>query len=179
MQQETTYNFVALALTFAALSFFGIFAINPTLTTIFNLQKQLSDDTSVDQQLQTKINNLSSLEQQYNELGSNLTNIYNAVPQTPQAPLLSAQVAALTQKHNLTITSYRVTEVQIENNPKNPNVQSFVFLLQAEGNYNDMLAFSSELTTLTRVITVESVEIDKDSKNNLELTLRGRQYFKQ
>jgi Tfp pilus assembly protein PilO len=180
MQQETTYNFVTLALTFAALSFFGIFAINPTLSTIFSLQKQLSDDTAVDQQLQTKINNLSSLEQQYNELGSNLTNIYNAVPQTPQAPLLSAQVAALTQKHNLTITSYRVTEVQMENNPKNPNVQSFIFLLQAEGNYNDMLAFSSELTTLTRVITVESVEIDKDSQdNNLLLTLRGRQYFKQ
>jgi Tfp pilus assembly protein PilO len=180
MHQETTYNFVALALTFAALSFFGIFAINPTLSTIFSLQKQLSDDTSVDRQLQTKINNLSSLEQQYNELGSNLTNIYNAVPQTPQAPLLSAQVAALTQKHNLTITSYRVTEVQMENNPKNQSVQSFVFLLQAEGNYNDMLAFSSELTTLTRIITVESIEIDKDSKdNNLLLTLRGRQYFKQ
>src|SRR5471030_1526710 len=100
MEEETTYSFVTLALTFAALTFFGIFAINPTLSTIFSLQKQLADDTKVDKQLQIKINNLSSLEQQYNELGSNLSNIYNAVPENPQAPLLSAQVAALTKKHN-------------------------------------------------------------------------------
>ncbi len=180
MQQETAYNFVTLALTFAALSFFGIFAINPTLSTIFSLQKQLSDDTTVDHQLQTKIDNLSSLEQQYNVLGSNLTNIYNAVPQNPEAPLLSAQVAALAQKHTLSVTSYRVTEVQMATNPKNPSVQSFVFLLQAEGKYNDMLAFSSELISLSRLITVESVEMGTNPKNsNLVLTLRGRQYFKQ
>src|ERR1700733_7592698 len=84
MQQESTHNFVMLALTFGALSFFGIFAINPTLSTISDLQKQLADDASVDSQLQTKIDNLSALEQQYDQMGSNLTNIYSAVPQNPQ-----------------------------------------------------------------------------------------------
>lgn len=180
MQQETTRNFVTLALTFAALSFFGIFAINPTLSTIFDLRKQLSDDILVNQQLQTKINNLSSLQQQYGELGSNLTNIYSAVPQNPQAPLLSAQIAALGQKHNITITSYRVSEVELASTPKNAHMQSFTFTLQAQGEYTDMLSFSTELTRLTRLITVESIEIGKDTKSdNLVLTLRGRGYFKQ
>src|SRR5215469_6686309 len=78
MQEEKTRSFVTLILTFAALSFFGIFAINPTLTTIANHEKQISDDTQVDQQLKTKINNLSSLEQQYNLLGNDLTNILSA-----------------------------------------------------------------------------------------------------
>ena|SRR6185437_3734135 len=180
MQQETTRNFVTLALTFAALSFFGIFAINPTLSTIFDLRKELADDVSVNQQLQTKINNLSSLQQQYSQLGSSLTNIYSAVPQDPQAPLLSAQIATLSQKHNITLTSYRVSEVEIASTPKNPNMQSFSFTLQAQGSYNDMLSFSTELTQLTRLITVESIEIGKDTKSdNLVLTLRGRGYFKQ
>src|SRR5580700_7871794 len=101
LRQEQAQSLLMLILTFAALSFFGIFAINPTLSTIFDLQKQLSDDTLVNQQLQTKIDNLSALEQQYNELGTNLTNIYSAVPQNPEASLLSAQIAALVQKHNL------------------------------------------------------------------------------
>lgn len=180
MQQETTHYFVTLVLTFGALSFFGIFAINPTLSTIFSLRKQLSDDTLVSQQLQTKIDNLSSLERQYNLLGSNLTNIYNAVPQNPEAPLLSAQISAVAQKHNLTITDYRVAEVQLASNPADSKVQSFVFTLQAEGNYNDMIAFSTELTALNRIITIESMEIGRSTQdNNLVLTLRGRQYFKQ
>lgn len=180
MGKETTNYFVTLALTFGALSFFGIFAINPTLSTIFDLRKQLADDTSVNQQLQTKIDNLSSLEQQYNELGPNLTNIYNAIPQNPDAPLLSAQIAAVAQKHNLTITNYQVAEVQLASSAKNSQMQSFVFILQAEGNYNDMMAFSSELASLTRIITVESIEVGRNAQdNNLLLTLRGRQYFKQ
>lgn len=180
MQQENTRSLLTLILTFAALSFFGIFAINPTLSTIADLKKQLTDDTDVDQQLKTKIDNLSSLEQQYNQLGSNLTNIYSAVPQDADAPLLSAQVAAVGQKHNLTITSYRVDEVQLAATPKIAKTQSFTFTLQAQGDYNDMLSFSTELATLSRLITVESMEIGRDSQtNNLTLTLRGREYFKQ
>jgi Tfp pilus assembly protein PilO len=181
MQQETTRSFVTLALTFAALSFFGIFAINPTLTTIADLQKQLSDDQQVDQQLKTKIDNLSALEAQYNQLGagSDLTNIYNAIPQTPAAPLLSAQVFALTTKHNLSILSYSVSAVQLTTTQKVPTVQSFTFTLQTTGIYTDMLAFTSELAKLNRIITVESIEIGRDSNGNLVLTLRGRQYFKQ
>lgn len=180
MQGENTSLFVTLALTLIALIFFGIFAINPTLTTIANLKKQVADNQAVDQQLKTKIDNLSSLEQQYNQLGSNLTNINNAVPQTAQAPLLSAQIAAIAQKHTLTITSYRVAEVQLAGVTPNTNTQSFVFTLQATGNYTDMLNFSNELVTITRIITVESMEIGRDSKtNDLLLTLRGRQYFKQ
>ena len=180
MQQETTRSFVTLALTFGALSFFGIFAINPTLSTITDLQRQLSDDQLVDQQLKTKINNLSSLEQQYNQLGSNLTNIYAAVPQDADVSLLSGQIAALAKKRNLSNTTYRVAEIQLANNPKTLKVQSFIFTLQAQGKYTDLLAFSSELPKLSRLITVESIEMGRDSQSeNLVLTLRGRQYFKQ
>lgn len=180
LQQEQAQSLVTLILTFAALCFFGIFAINPTLTTIANLKKQLSDDTQVNQELQTKINNLSSLEQQYNQLGPNLTNILSAVPQNADTALLSAQIAALLKKHNLTVSSYRIDEVELAALPKLLKTQSFVFSLQAQGNYNDMLSFASELDKINRIITVETMEIGRDSQTNaLTLTIRGREYFKQ
>ena len=180
MQKETTRSFVTLTLTFGALIFFGIFAINPTLSTIADLQKQLSDDQQVEQQLQTKISNLSALEQQYNNLGSNLTNIYNAVPQDPQVPLLTAQIAALASKHNVTVTTYRVAEVQLATTQKLSQTQSYTFTVQVQGNYNDMIAFASDMANLSRIITVESMEVGRDSlTNNLVLSIRGRQYFKQ
>jgi Tfp pilus assembly protein PilO len=180
MQQETARSFMTLILTFAALSFFGIFAINPTLTTIASLKKQLADNMQVDQQLKTKINNLSSLETQYNLLGSNLTNILSAVPQNADAPLISAQIAGLVKLHNLTLINYRVDEIQLVANQKNLKTQSFTFTLQAQGAYQDMMDFATELNKLSRIITVESLEIGRDSQsNNLQLTLRGRLYFKQ
>ncbi len=180
MQQETVRSFVTLALTFGALIFFGIFAINPTLSTIVDLKKQIEDNKAVDQQLTTKINNLSSLQQQYNQLGTDLTTIYDAVPKSAEAPLLSAQIAALAKKNALTITTYRVAQVQIATKQVSNKTQSFIFTLQAQGNYNNMLTFASELANLNRIITVESMEISRDSRtNDLAITLRGRQYFKQ
>jgi len=180
MQKETTRSFVTLVLTFGALIFFGIFAINPTLSTIADLQKQLSDDQQVEQQLQTKISNLSALEQQYNNLGSNLTNIYNAVPQDPQVPLLTAQIAALASKHNVTVTTYRVAEVELATTQKLSKTQSYTFTVQVQGTYNDMIAFASDMANLSRIITVESMEVGRDSQtNDLVLSIRGRQYFKQ
>ncbi|MGH7202851.1 MAG: type 4a pilus biogenesis protein PilO [Candidatus Levyibacteriota bacterium] len=179
MQQENTHLFVMLALTFVALCVFGIFAINPTLSTIADLEKQVADNKQVDQQLTTKLNNLSILQQHYSQMGNDLTNIYNAIPQNANVPLLSAQVEALAKKHTLTITTYRVAEVQIASAKKVTKTRSFIFTLQAQGNYNDMLKFSSELANISRVITIENMEIGRDSKTyDLVLTLRGRQYFK-
>jgi Tfp pilus assembly protein PilO len=182
MQEESSRLFITLALTFGALSFFGIFAINPTLTTIADLKKQLADDTMVDQQLGTKLERLSALNQQYDQLGPNLERILRAVPQNADVPLMSAQIAALGKKHNLTLTTYRVAQVQIAGAQKNTKVQSFIFTVQAEGSYPNMIAFASELGNLQRIITVESMEIARDEQSRsggLLLTIRGRQYFKQ
>jgi Tfp pilus assembly protein PilO len=182
MEKENTRLFVTLALTFAALTFFGIFAINPTLTTIFELQKELEENQAVEQQLTTKINNLSQLQQQYNALERDLPLVYDAIPKTANAPLLSAQVQALAKQNNVTITTYRVAEVQLASNKPQPQKKalSFIFTLQAEGNYQDMMNFATSLAKLSRVITVESISIGRDGKTNeLALTLRGRQYFKE
>ena len=179
VQQEHTHMFIMLALTFISLSFFGLFAINPTLTTIANLEKQVADNKQVDKQLTTKIGNLSTLQQQYNVMGSDLVTIYNAVPKSAEVPLLSAQIESLAKKHSLSLTVYRVAEVQLASNKQINKTNSFIFTLQAQGDYNEMLAFSRELANISRLVTVEFMEIGRDQKtNDLILTLRGRQYFK-
>ncbi len=180
MEKENTRAFVTIGLTFAALIFFGIFAINPTLTTIAELQKELEDNQMVDQQLTAKINNLSLLQQQYNLLEKDLPVVYDAIPKTAEAPLLSAQIESLAKKHNLTITTYRIAEVQLASNKqKLTKTSSFTFTLEAEGNYQNMINFSTDLAELSRIVTVESMSIGRDSKtNDLLLSLRGRQYFK-
>lgn len=180
IEKENTRIFVTLALTFGALIFFGIFAINPTLTTIAELQKELEDNIAVEQQLRTKLENLSSLQSQFTQIEPDLKYLYSAVPKTAEAPLLSAQISALAQKQRLNVTSYRVAEVQLlSQNVTSAKTTSFIFTIQAEGTYEDMIAFSSSLAQLDRIVTVESMSIGRDTKtNNLLLTLRGRQYFK-
>ncbi len=180
-KNENAHAFVALALTFAALSFFGIFAINPVLSTVVDLKKQLADSKFVDEQLGIKITNLSLLQQKYTNFPqSDFQTIYSAIPQEPSVPALMGQIQAVSEKSKLTLSSLRVSEVQLVSNKQlAPASASFAFSLDAKGAYEDMLTFSSNLIKFNRIITIDSLSISKDiRKESLILTLRGRSYFK-
>ena len=180
-KSENTHAFVALALTFASLSFFGIFAINPVLSTIVDLKKQLADSTFVDQQFGTTLTNLSLLQQKYTNFPqSDFQTIYDAIPQEAAVPVLMGQIQAVAEKSKLTVTSLRVSEVQLVSNKELSSVNSsFTFSLEAKGSYEDMLKFSAALININRIITIDSLSISKDlKKESLVLTLRGRAYFK-
>ncbi len=178
-EKENATMFIYIALTFGALAFFGLFAINPTITTIIKLQKELEENKQVSKQLQEKTQNMSNLHQQYSEIEPDLKYVYDAIPKTAEAPLLSAQIAALIKKHNLSVESYRVAQVELmkeKNIARKPT--SFIFTLQTTGNYDQMLTFSHDLAKLSRIVTIESMSIGRDIReNNLVLTIRGRQYF--
>lgn len=180
MHKESTQAIITLTFTFIALGILGIFAIGPTLSTIVTLKRQLSDSQEIQRQLQEKIANLSSLQQQYNQLSPDLPFVYSAIPATPQAPLFTAQLQTLIQSSNLHITAFRVEEVNMsENKPDSGLASSFTFTIQAKGNFEDMTAFVSKVTNMSRIVTIETFSIIKDeNQGNLVLSLKGRQYFK-
>lgn len=180
MRKENTQLITTLILTFVALTFFGIFAINPTLTTIVDLHKQLEDSEYTKQELTTKIANLSSLQQKYAALGGDLPYIEEAIPKSAAATKLAGQLHSLTQESNLTIRNLRISQVKLAGgSPAGPKGLSYTFILEAEGTYEDMMEFASNVTTFNRIVTVEIISIGRDPKSNLlVLYLRGRQYFK-
>lgn len=182
MQKENTRIITMLIFTFLALSVLGLFAINPTLATIIELHKQLEESKFVHEQLTTKINNLSNLQQQYTTLSDELVYVYDAIPQNALAPTLVGQLNNLGQSENVQITSIRISPV-ILSDTKAPKAirthYSFTFTLEAKGNYEDLIRFTESLTLFNRIVTIETVGITRNqSDNSLKLTVQGREYFK-
>lgn len=182
IKKENTRLITTLILTLLALSFFGIFAINPTLTTIIQLQKQLEDSTFTHQQLQTKIYNLSMLQQKYAALNGTgeLSIIEEAIPKEALATKLSGQILTLAEESDITLRSFRVEEVALLGGKAiGDRGFSYVFTIEAEGVYENMLGFAEKVTQFNRVVTVEAMSITKDTRSDaLVMSLRGRQYFK-
>lgn len=181
LKDEKAQYYTMLAFTLAALSFFGIFAINPTLSTITELKKKLADMQFVFEKYTEKAQNLSILQDAYRSLSGDLHVINDAMPQNPEVPKLIAQINALLSKSNLQATSLSTLGVEItqERQLSNKNASSFAFTLNATGAYEDMLSFVQSLTHINRLITIESLSISKDAnKDMLVLSLRGRGYFK-
>lgn len=178
---EKTKLYTMLGLTLAAMSFFGIFAINPTLSTIAELKRQYADLSFVNQKLFTKSQDLSALQEKYSALAPLLTVVYDAMPQKPEIVKFVAQVNSVLVRTHLEVRSLHTNGVEItpDRIDKVTSHSYFTFSLEAEGTYEDIIAFSRSLTRINRLVTVEGISISKDDKSNmLVLNLRGRQYFK-
>lgn len=180
LRQKRTQDFTALAFTLIALSFFGFFAINPTLSTIAQLKKQLSDSQLVDKKLGEKIIHLSSLREKYNLLENDIPLILTALPQNPNAPLLIGKIQSLAKESNLTVKKIQSLQLEITKPKEDPgNYSSFIFSFEGEGSsYDDLSGFLSFLINFDRIITIDTLSITEGEGEKLKISLQGKAYFK-
>lgn len=181
LTDEKAQTYTMLAFTLAALSFFGIFAINPTLSTITELKRKLADLQFVHQKYIAKKQSLTALQYAYRSISGDLPIVVNAMPQKPEIPKLLAQMNGLLSSSRLQTTSLRTLGVEItpEKQASGKKNSSFTFTLEASGTYDDILSFVKSVTNTNRLIAIEAVSIEKDNKTDaLVLNLRGRGYFK-
>ena len=164
-------------LTIIASIILGIFAINPTLSTIGNLQKQIDDDKFVESKLEEKINNLSILQEKYTSIQKDLPIVYSGLPKTTQMSLLIGQLQSLAKNSNIKIDIIQTFETDSLNSPVlYGNYSSFDFEISAEGNYQDTKTFISSLINFQRVVSVGNISLSKSKDINnsgLILNIKG------
>jgi len=181
-KEERMQKFTTLVFTITALSFFGLFAINPTLSTIANLNKQLSDSKFVEKQLQDKINNLYLLQQKYSELTPDMPYVLDSFPKNPQVPLLVAQLQSLAQSSNIEITSLQTFEVEVPNSPVDTkNYYAFTFSVFANGSYENLSRFINSVVKMQRIVSINILTLTRNTGEgpSTQLNLKGTAYFKQ
>lgn len=176
--QEKTKNFTTLIFTLLAVSFFGFFAIHPTLSTIAQLKRQLTDSQFVNQKLQEKISALSELQKQYTELQEDIPDVFSAIPQTPSTPLLTGQLQLLALDSDISILRLQIFEVELYQGQQEKN-SSFAFSLEAQGEQDKLLNFLSSLVNFERIVTIDTLSFTKvETEGTFNLSLRGKAYFK-
>lgn len=184
---KKTETFITLVLTFITLSFFIFFAINPTLSTITQLKKQLEDSQFVEKQLQDKITNVSLLQQQYTLLNSDIALALSAIPKTAETALFVAQIQQLARISHLKVASIQTYPVELNRKDAQAPTEnalpkdyfSFVFSVSAEGSYEDIMRFLNNLSFFERIVTIDSLSLEKnDKQNDLRLNVRAKAYYK-
>lgn len=177
-KEERTQKFTTIVLTVLTLSFFGIFAINPTISTIVKLRKELEDNKFVDNKLTEKINNLSSLQKKYNSLQNDMPFILAAIPQSSEVPLLAAQIQAVAKNTNVIIENFQTFEVEIQKKTSPRNYSSFSFALSLDGSYNDLYNFLKSLSNMQRVVSIDLISLTKKTtSSSLQLSIKGKAFF--
>ncbi len=176
IKREKTQKYITIVLTLITSIILGIFVINPTLSTIANLQKQIGDNTFVQQKLQQKITNLFVLQQKYSLLQPDLPIVYDAIPTATQIPLFTAEIQSIADSTSLTLTSFQTSEVKLSQSPTQKQ-SSFDFTITAGGGYENMLSFLNKVTNFQRAIAIKEIILSTEN-GNLKLSLKGTVFFK-
>lgn len=179
IKKEKNQKYIAIILSLSASIFFLLFAVSPTVSTIVNLRKQISDATFVQQKLSEKINNISTLSQQYIQIQNDISYVVDAVPQNPQIPTLVGQIQAIGQQSSVSLSNVQVSPVALTSGGS-ANSSSFTFEITGNSSFANIQSFLSNLTSMQRAMSVIAIQISKNSNetDSLDFTIRGKAYFK-
>lgn len=186
-KEKKTQTFTTLAFTLVAFSFFGFFSINPTLSTIAQLKKQLKDSQFVNEQLKQKIVNLRTLQSKYSVIGSDIPFVLSAIPSSPSVPLFVAQIQAIGTKDQIAINRIQTYKVELARNRINlpPSIQEpqdsyslFEFSIDVSGSQSNTLSFLNSVVNFQRIVTIDTFTITQEATNGVRLVFKGKAYFK-
>lgn len=176
-----TQKLISIVLTLTALSLFGLFAINPTLSTIAKLRKEISDYEVINQKLEEKIFALNTLQQAYANLENEVPTVTNAIPESPLVPQFIGQIQSIAKSSNIFVVQLQNSQVDLyRENAALDKYKAFNFSLIGDGNYEDIKKFIENVTSMERVVGIDTSSINNVENNNtiLRLNFQGIAYFK-
>lgn len=176
-ERKKIIAYLYIALTLFTVSFFGFFAITPTLSTISNLKKQYEDNKLVYEALNQKLSNLQLLDFQYREIQPDLELIYSAIPRTSKIPYLTRQLENIASLNGVSLTRLNSGNLEIFPNIKRDPIYSFSFTISVAGNQTSVNNFIADIINFDRIIGVERVLTGKDEEGKYTATIMGRAFF--
>ena len=175
-QRLTAYIYITLSL--FTISFFGVFAIKPTLDTISNLHKQYADNMLVYEALKTKLASLQSLDNQYIVIQKDLDRVFLAIPQKNNIPYMTRQLEELAKEKNVLITKLNFGTIELYPAKKpSPNLYSFAFTISVEGVEDNVNSFITSIISFDRIVAIERIITGKVEATKFGTTISGKSYF--
>lgn len=157
-QREDVKLYLELLLTLFAISFFALFAIRPTLSTIIILTKQISTQEEVATKLDQKIANLKAASAQKERFERNLLTINQSIPDDEAASLAARQLETLAIKENVNLLDMSLTSEVSPANNKNDS-KNLLVSLSASGEPQRIIEFISQTGNMRRPILWETLTV--------------------
>ncbi len=162
---------LTLVLSVFLMSIFVFFALRPTILSIVNLKKTISESKKVLQQLETKVNFLQKASNQLETLRPVIPNINNSIPNNGAmySPItfaideLAFQTGVVVESESLgpTLLYSRILSPFTPN--KNQKVVELSFNLRVSGGYSEVTNFLNLMMKMERIVLVDNVTIAKQA----------------
>jgi len=174
-----------LFLSIAAILFFAVFAIRPTLLTMSDLIKEIEDERKLDSQMEQKVAALSSAQESFLAVQDRIAVLDEAIPRGVNMTYTLKVIEKLASDQGLTIANLTVLEIPPDPPPSTPvnqlERQSMSVQVVLTGPYTGIREFAENLRNSRRSFVIERITFsteDSRGQKTLEANmLIGAPYF--
>ncbi len=179
-KNKKTVSYFTISLSLFTLSFFGFFAIRPTIITAVKLIKSVSDLKKIDLEYENKISGIIRAQTEYEQIRDSLPLINLAIPGNALFHKLAQAIENFAQVSELSINQLQIDNVPISKLTPSGKLQKYSFSLIGTGNYQAMSFFVQHLINWKRIITINSLEMTREGgtdNKNLRIALKATAYY--
>jgi Tfp pilus assembly protein PilO len=170
-------------------SFFGFFALKPTIVTIVNLQSQIKLKKDVDLKLGQKVQALQKAQLSFAKAQNDLSIIDKTLPPGADFTRFERELEYLAVKNNIILFDGRFGGFNVIGNPKvsstkktvsNLNYTTLDFNLGISGSYQNLKNFLKDLENLDRLVTINNLSFSKQTQTKgaeLQIKLNAQTFY--
>ncbi len=180
LASKKTVSYFALTLSLVTLSFFGIFAIRPTLITAFSLMKQVTDLRKLYVDYENKIGSLIRAQSEYEQIRNDIPSINASLPTDSAFSKLAKTIEKFATQETFAINQFQIDAAPISNPASTGKIYSYGFTLVGTGKYTSVSAFLSHIVNWKRIVSIKSLEfvqIGSSASAAIRLSLKGTTYY--
>lgn len=180
IKNKKTSSYLSLILSLFSISFFGIFAIRPTLITAVTLNKSVADLKKLDIEYENKIGNIITAQSQYEQIRGDIPGIEQALPKDAAFNQLANALEKFAGTSNVTIKQLQIDRSPISLLPPSGKVENIQFSILTSGSYISSSDFIQHLLNWKRLIMLDNLELSKEGGTEsaeLRMTLKGKTFY--
>lgn len=180
IKSKKTASYFTITLSLFSLSFFGLFAIRPTLITATTLIKNVVDLKKLNLDYENKISSIIRAQSEYEQIRYDLPLIDKALPSSSQFNKLAVSVEKFAKQENINLIQFQIDPVPISKPKISNKLQSFDFSLNGNGTYSSVSLFLQHLLNWQRLATINTLEMSKEgnaAEELIRITIKGTLYY--
>lgn len=150
--------------TFFLISFFLLFAIKPTVSTISSLLGEIKSKELLKQQMRDKINNIIQAQDSYLQVQDKYQLIDSSLPSRPEYNQLHTQIISASNKSFL--DTPKIDYLISETTEDKSNIVAYKVNFSSQSNFLSNIRFLEKLQNLRRLVSIESINYSNPKKEN-------------
>lgn len=179
-KKRNTYFTAILSL--LTLSFFGLFAIKPTLTTAVKLNREIQELRDLNAKYEEKITNIVKAQSAYENIREDIPLFFMTLPDNPEFTSLIMTHEKIATASNMSLEQMALDPVPISKEKRTGVLNSFDINLLLSGNYIDLSSFLDHFLKSQRLVNIDQLNLDQKNSTAdgiLRTQIKSKSYYEQ